>query len=276
MSDALGFNKIAGCVLATGLALLGLNQASAALFRAPKHDKDGYHIEVAETSTGGPAVVEGPRDYFKLISAANPEAGKEVSKKCEQCHDLTTTMKTVTGPPLYGLVGRPVASISGFKYTTGKGSITEIGGEWGYEKLDHYLERPKAMAPATAMNFFGLKKPADRINLLAFLRTNTSGEQLALPPPLPDAPAAPADGAAAPGATPGAAPGPAPGPAPGNGAAPAAVAPASGAAPAPGSAAPGAVAPATPAPAKPGAAGPAKPAAPAPTKPVTPAQPGQH
>jgi len=278
MSDDLGFNKIAGCVLATGLALIGLNQASAALFPTPKHEKEGYHIEVAETGGAAAAVEEGPRDYFKLLSAANIDAGKAVSKKCEQCHDLTPTMKVVTGPPLYGVVGRPVASLSlpNFKYSTGKGSLTEIGGNWDYEKLDHFLTRPKGMASGTAMTFFGLKKLEDRMNLIAYLRTNTGGPQLPLPEPLPDQPPpAPADGAAPAGAP--AAPGGEPakgGAAPGkDGAAPAAPA---GATPAPAPAAGTPPAPGAATPAKPGTPAPAKPATPAAPAPAKPTQPGQH
>jgi cytochrome c len=268
MSDDLGFNKIAGCVLATGLALIGLNLASAALFSTPKHEKEGYHIEVAEAGGAAAAVEEGPRDYFKLLSAANIDAGKAVSKKCEQCHDLNPDMKVVTGPPLYGVVGRQVASLTlaNFKYSSGKGSLSELGGNWDYDKLDHFLTRPKAVAPATAMTFFGLKKLEDRMNLIAYLRTNTGGAQVPLPEPLPDQPPpAPADGAAPP-AAPGAAPAK-------DGATPTAPA---GATPAPAPAAGTPPAPGAAAPAKPGTPAPAKPATPATPAPAKPAQPGQH
>ncbi len=250
MSD-LGFNKIAGCVLATGLALIGLNEASHAFFPHTEHAKDGYHIDVPEVSTapGEVKVAEGPRDYFKLVSAGNVEAGKAVAVKCLQCHKLEQGGGTLTGPELYGIVGRKMAVEAGFKYSTGPGSLTEKAAEapgvWDYDHLDRFLEAPKKYAPGTAMGFIGLKKQQDRSDILAYLRTLTSGEPLALPAPLPEQPAAPAEGAV-----------PAEGAAPTEGAAPAPV----GAAPAP--------AGATPAPA--GAAAPAKPATPAP------AQPAQH
>jgi cytochrome c len=197
MSD-LGFNKVAGSVLATGLALIGLNEASHALFHKAHHEKDGYHIEVAETSTGpGVAVVEeGPRDYFALISNADAAAGKEVANKCTQCHKFEPGAES-TGPSLYGIIGRRIAAEPSFKYTTGPGSLTAYGeanGTWSYEHFDHYIENPKKAAPGTAMNFIGLKKQQDRSNLMAYLRTLTSGEPLPLPAPLPP-PAAPSEGA---------------------------------------------------------------------------------
>jgi len=237
MSD-LGFNKIAFCVLGTGLALIGLNEASHAFFPHAEHAKEGYKIDVPETPGPGEtvtAVAEGPRDYFKLISAGDVEAGKQVAVKCQQCHKFEAG-KESTGPSLFGIVGRKIASEPGFKYTTGAGSMGEHTfapeGVWTYEHLDRYLENPKKTAPGTAMNFIGLKKQPDRSNILAYLRTLTTGEPLPLPEPLPEQPAAPTDAAAP---------------------ADAAAAPAEGAAPA----APGAAAPATPAPATPTPAQPA-------------------
>jgi cytochrome c len=217
MSD-LGFNKIAFCVLGTGLMLIGLNEASHALFPEAHHDKDAYFVEVPEAPAAGEtAVAEGPRDYFALISAASADAGREVAVKCQQCHTFEQGGATLQGPNLYGVVGRDVASVAGFKYSTGPGSLTELEGVWDYEKLDLFIERPKRYRPATNMNFLGIGKQTDRANLTAYLRTLTAGEPLPLPPPLPPEataaappaegtiatdPSAPSQGAAgAPGAT---------------------------------------------------------------------------
>ncbi|MDP3738416.1 MAG: c-type cytochrome [Hyphomonadaceae bacterium] len=235
MSD-LGFNKIAFCVLGTGLMVIGLNEVSHAFFHTEHHAKAGWDVPVAEVSSGtGPAIVEGPRDYFKLISEADVEAGKAVTAKCVQCHKFEAGAAALQGPPLYGVVGRDIASL-GFKYSTGTGSLSEKEGVWDYEHLDRFLENPKKYAPATLMSFVGLNSRStgqrDRANLMAYLRTLTPGEPLPLPAPLPEVAPAPADGATPPadGATP-----------PADGAATPA---------APGTPASGA--PATPAPAQPG------------------------
>jgi cytochrome c len=236
MSD-LGFNKIAFCVLGTGLALIGLNEASHAMFKHNEHEFAGYYVPVEEATTTT-AEAEGPVDYGTLLAAADLVKGEEQHKKCVQCHTFEQGGATLQGPPLYGVLGRDIASVPGFAYSTGAGSLSEHEGAWTYENLDHFIERPKGFAPATAMNFAGINSritgQADRINLIAYLRTLGS-ENIPLPAPLPASATAPADGAAAPadGATP-----------PADGAAPAA--PADGAAPAPG--APATPAPATPAP----------------------------
>src|ERR1700749_1217913 len=133
----LGFNKVAFCVLATGLLLIGLNEASHSFFKEEKHAKAGFFVEVKEAAdTGGEAaVVEGPRDYFTLISNANVDAGKAVAVKCQQCHKFEAGAES-TGPSLSGIIGRKIASEPGFKYTTGAGSMTEHGtqiGTWTYD-----------------------------------------------------------------------------------------------------------------------------------------------
>ncbi len=243
MSD-LGFNKIAFCVLGTGLALIGLNEASHAMFHSTHHEKMAWAVAISEDTGGGPAVVEGPRDYGVLLAAADLAKGEEQHKKCLQCHNFDSGGANMQGPNLFGVVGRPVASHPGFKYSTGKGSLTELGGEWTFERLDHFIERPKAYAPGTAMNFAGINSRLtglqDRMNLIAYLRTLGS-ESVPLPAPLPPQAAAPADGAA-------------PAAAPADGAAPTApgATPAApGAAPAPATPAPATPAPASPAPAAP-------------------------
>jgi cytochrome c len=217
----LGFNKIAFCVLATGLIIIGVQQGSAALFpheaeghgHGAKEVKYGWNVPIEEaSSSGGPAVAEGPRDYFTLISEANVEAGKEQATKCKACHNLEAGGGVIQGPPLYGVMGRPIATVGGFKYSA---ALEEKkGNNWDYEHLDHFLENPKKYAPGTAMGFLGIRNIKDRADTIAYLRTLTAGAPLALPAKLEAAPAAPAEGGAA--------------PAPAAGATPAAGAPAGG------------------------------------------------
>lgn len=196
MSD-LGFNKIAFCVLGTALAVIGLNEASHAMFHHEEHEFAGYYVPI-EAATTGPAPVEGPRDYGAMMLAAEIAKGAEQAKKCVQCHSFEPGGAALQGPPLYGVLGRDVASVAGFKYSTGPGSLSEIEGAWDYEKLDHFIERPKGFASGTAMNFAGINSRitgmTDRMNLISYIRSMGS-ESMPLPAPLPPQETAPAEGA---------------------------------------------------------------------------------
>jgi cytochrome c len=132
-------------------------------------------------------------------------AGKSISAKCEACHDLSSAKTTKIGPELYGVVDRPRASIAGFSYS---GAMKAKGGTWTYDELFKFLKSPGAYIPGTKMSFAGDSKVEDRINLIAFLRTNADAPApIPAPKPAaaPAAAAAPADAAAKPGAAPAAA-----------------------------------------------------------------------
>jgi cytochrome c2 len=129
----------------------------------------------APAAEAAPVAPAGP-DYPALFAAANIEDGKALSVKCAMCHDFTDAKKTLIGPPLYDLFGRDVASMPGVNYSAGPGSLSNIAGEWDAEKLDRFLENPKKFAPATFMALPGMNKDAERIALMAYIRSLTAGE----------------------------------------------------------------------------------------------------
>ena len=121
-----------------------------------------------------------------MLPTADVAAGKTVSVKCEQCHDTSSAKTIKIGPPLFGVVGRARASIAGFDYSS---AMKAKGGTWTYDELFKFIKSPGAYIPGTKMSFAGLSSAKDRINLIAFLRTNADS-----PAPIP----APAPKAAAP------------------------------------------------------------------------------
>ena len=202
MSD-LQFNKIAGAVLATGLAIVGLNIISEGIF-APDHAaKPGYVIAVAETAEGGDAgAAAGPPDWGTVLPAANVAMGATVSKKCASCHSFEKGGANGTGPNLWSVVGRDAGTHAGFAYS----EPMVAHGAWDYDALDAFLAAPQKVVPGTKMSFVGLKKQDDRIALIAYLRSMADA-----PPaiPAPD-PARAAGGNGAPSAAPAPGAGPVP------------------------------------------------------------------
>jgi len=197
MSD-LTFNKVAGALLATGLAIVGLRELSSGVFTQEKPEKAGYAIQVAETSEGGAAAADVPPDWGTVLPAADVKAGEAVFAKCKSCHTIAEGGPNGTGPDLWGVVGRKPGSHAGFAYSAG---MTDFGAKqpiWDYEHIYEFVKAPQKYINGTKMTFVGLKKPEDRINVIAYL--HSQGSTLPIPAPNPAAAAAPAAGAAAPAA----------------------------------------------------------------------------
>ena len=195
MSD-LTFNKIAGAVLATGLAITGLIQLSGGVFSQEKVEKAGFKVDVAEDTGGGAAAADVPPDWGTVLPAADKAAGQAVFAKCQSCHSLTANG---TGPNLTGVVGRHPGSEAGFAYSDGMKGFGAKQPVWDYDHLYMFLKGPQAYVNGTKMTFVGLKQPQDRINLIAWLRDQ--GGALPIPAPNPkaaEAPAADAKAGAAP------------------------------------------------------------------------------
>ena len=68
-------------------------------------------------------------------------------------------------------------------------------GNWTYDELFKFIKAPGVDIPGTKMSFAGLRSDKDRINLIAFLRSNADAPA-AIPAPKPAA--APAADAAKP------------------------------------------------------------------------------
>jgi cytochrome c len=218
MSD-LTFNKIAGGVLLTGLVIFGLREASDIVFKKHEVEKAGYEIAVQEESAGGGEAADTPPDWNAVLTPANVAAGAAVSAKCAACHKLDASNANATGPGLWDVVGRKPAAHPGFNYS---GAMKDFSGKqpiWDYDALYTFLKAPGKDVPGTNMTFVGLKKPEDRIAMIAYL--HSLGSKLPVPPPRPAAPAAGAAAPAADAAAPGA-PGGTTAPAAGAAAAPAA------------------------------------------------------
>jgi len=119
--DSFEFNKIAGAVLATGLVVLGLKNLTGIIYHTAAPEKPGFMIEVAEASgtaeapaATGPAVSIG-----KLLATADATKGAATAKACMACHDFTKGGPNKTGPNLWDVVERPIASHEGFTYSDG-------------------------------------------------------------------------------------------------------------------------------------------------------------
>lgn len=116
----------------------------------------------AEAAAAPEAASEGGTEL-----AGDPEAGAKVFKICAACHKAEEG-KNGVGPSLYKVVGRDIASASGFAYSD---AMKAQDGVWTPEKLNTFITSPKDAVPGTKMPFAGIKDDGKRKDLIAYLET---------------------------------------------------------------------------------------------------------
>ena len=99
--------------------------------------------------------------------AGDIAAGEKVFKKCKACH-VVDAEKNKTGPHLVGIINRPAASVESYKKYSK--AMKASGIIWDEDTLAAYLEAPRKYVKGTRMAFAGLRKPADRDNVIAYLK----------------------------------------------------------------------------------------------------------
>ena len=98
----------------------------------------------------------------------DPKHGEVLFRACLKCHTATPGEVKI-GPSLAGIVGRRTGSVADFGYSSDMIDFGRSGGVWDLKTLDRFLTRPRAMVGRTKMVFFGLRKPEDRADLIAYL-----------------------------------------------------------------------------------------------------------
>ena len=117
-----------------------------------------------------------PRDDGLAQAFHRPQAGRTLTsallifcRPCAACHDPSKDGPNKVGPNLWGIVGRMHGVHEGFAYSEAMAALKDK--PWSYEALNEFLIKPSAAVPGTKMAYGGLKKDADRANLLAYLAT---------------------------------------------------------------------------------------------------------
>ncbi len=104
------------------------------------------------------------------MAGGDPVKGKKVFAKCKVCHSVKEG-KNKVGPSLYGVFGRTAGTGAGFKRYSP--AMKKSGVVWSAETLDKYLAKPKEFIKGNRMSFGGLKKKADRDNVISYLEQAT-------------------------------------------------------------------------------------------------------
>ncbi|RYC32313.1 cytochrome c family protein [Lichenibacterium minor] len=187
--DSFEVNKVAGGVLGTLLATMGLGLLAGWLYSPAEPGKPGYDLPLAaaETAGAGDSKTAAPAKPLPvLLASASVEKGASLAKACGACHNFEKGAAAKVGPPLWGVLGRPVGGVAGFGYSE---AIKGKGGDWTLDKINAFITSPKGYAPGTKMTYAGEEDPQKRADILDYLHTLSDNPQ-----PLPAVTdAAPAD-----------------------------------------------------------------------------------
>jgi cytochrome c len=126
------FNKIAGAVLGCLLFAQSVALISDAIFSHKTPAKQGYALQAPQeaTSPEGKSAPEVP--LATLLAKADPKKGEDDTRPCQACHNFEKGAGVKIGPPLYGVVGRPRASVPGFDYSD---AMKAKGGTWTFDEI---------------------------------------------------------------------------------------------------------------------------------------------
>jgi len=132
--------------------------------RAELCSMTAFALTMAVAASGAAQTIE------ERVAGASAEAGQGIFRQCQSCHTIDSGGASRVGPNLYGVIGREVATVEGFRFSS---ALENLGGEWTVGRLDGYLENPRGFAQGTRMGFRGLADPADRAAVIAYLNAQS-------------------------------------------------------------------------------------------------------
>ena len=178
--DSFELNKVAGAVLGALLFAVGSGFVAELIYHPKPAGNAGYPLPEPEPKAASASAAAPKAEPIAVrLASADAEKGKAGTKACQACHSFEKGGPNKVGPHLWDVVERQKAHEPGFEYSA---ALKEKGGTWTYDDLDHFLENPKGYVKGTKMAFAGIGSPAERANVVAYLRTLSDS-----PKPLPAA-----------------------------------------------------------------------------------------
>lgn len=164
-------NKLFAAVLVAGILAMLSGFIARTVVQVEAPETNAFSISVAEAgeSTGGAAAIPVAEPILAMLATADAAKGQGTVKVCAACHTFDKGGPARVGPNLYGIIGSKYAHMDGFAYSDSIKSMHDK--TWDYAALNAFLWNPKKHIPNTKMVFAGMKKPEDRANVIAYLRT---------------------------------------------------------------------------------------------------------
>jgi cytochrome c len=106
--------------------------------------------------------------HVVVAQSGSPSAGAATFRlNCSPCHSDEPGHNSI-GPSLYGVVGRPAASLPTYSYSPAMKQSQIV---WTEENIANFLSSPGARVPGTKMTIVGISEADRRDDLVAYLKT---------------------------------------------------------------------------------------------------------
>ena len=172
--DSFELNKIIAAVLMTALIVIGVNKLGDMIFHVETPEQSAYKVEGVELATATEEISEVKEvvqlDIKEILALGDVTHGEKVFKKCSACHIVAKGGKNLIGPALYGVVGRPTASLDNYAYSK---ALKAHEKNWSFEELNAFLLKPKSYIKGTKMAYAGLRKDKDRASVILYLNSQS-------------------------------------------------------------------------------------------------------
>ena len=101
------------------------------------------------------------------VPASALAAAPAVFGHCASCHSVQPGQHGI-GPSLAGVYGTKAGDIAGYAFSA---PLKASGLTWDDATLDKWLAGPMKLVPGTKMTYAGISDPAQRAELIAYLKT---------------------------------------------------------------------------------------------------------
>lgn len=170
--DSLGPTKIYASILTAGVVFGLAGLAGKLLVHPHKLDQPVLVIAGASAPAAAAAAPAAPalEPVGPLLAAANVQNGQALAGRlCASCHSFNEGGRTGVGPNLYSIIGRNHAAVAGFNYSAGLRA--KAAEPWNYEDMNAFIAAPARAIAGTRMAFAGINNPAQRADVIAYLRS---------------------------------------------------------------------------------------------------------
>jgi len=125
-------------------------------------------------------VIREPGETIAAVSEAQSDAapaqvdlvslGEDAFQMCTGCHNIDAGGPNMSGPNLYGVVGRKAGSVEGFDYSDG---MAGLGTAWDVASLDRFLANPAGYVDGTYMVAGAVRDGEQRAAIIAYLASTS-------------------------------------------------------------------------------------------------------